>query len=780
MYKSLLFSFLALTYSYTLLPAQCTTIEDHGSCANALLISLPAPDTGPLCFSACVPAESFGDPICNNPDTEVIWYEFITGLGANELTVQLSGISGNVAIYEELCTTNLLPCRSFFSGESLTFVIRGNISYYIAIQSEEIEAPFDLCLEAKFVSGTCSEGEITSSRPENPTLNPAGPYFPGETVDFTYTIEWTADIIGQGNNCQWLQGILPTIGGGWDLNTMPINVQGPGDDWEWLLEGNVTHKVPSNVLSTQQGAHGLELVADFGGLSPGDPLPQGWWFASPGLGNNCIGTTDPNTTWGLPTGCGSTQQTSFDFSLQVKNNISAAELADPNLLNIQLFGLADGQTGCWLNNTCSDNLPTTFSARVEPTASMCLPPNLTSVCHPSELDGLRDSLVLGTDAIEPGQIFPLCDGFTVPNNMKWYSFIVPTETLEISITDLDCVATSAGMGLQAGIYVNCVEQGNCLVSVNLCDEDVSDISFSLSNLTVGDTLFLYVDGCNGSSCGYNLEFDTDSGFDLDLECTSVVLNSFNITWNTLSEYTTYELLVLGDLIDVTPLADFSLSSFPNNTEVILVASGNGVCTLQDITVCMVVDNDNDGVFSSEDCNDNNPNIFPSNPEVCDGLDNNCNGQVDEDFTLMTFYSDNDRDGYGVEGTGFMACMQPPDTTTESGDCDDNNPAINPSATEIPNNGIDEDCDGADATSGIHDINGVAVSIYPNPVIDKLVIQSDYNQLQYALYNTNGQLLMKGELNHGVLDMSTLVSGYYVLKLNQPGLEETIVQGVVKN
>ena len=39
------------------------------------------------------------------------------------------------------------------------------------------------------------------------------------------------------------QGIIPTIGGGWDLASLPISSQGPDGGWFWLPEGSVDHNV---------------------------------------------------------------------------------------------------------------------------------------------------------------------------------------------------------------------------------------------------------------------------------------------------------------------------------------------------------------------------------------------------------------------------------------------------------------------------------------------------------------------------------------------------------
>ncbi len=45
--------------------------------------------------------------------------------------------------------------------------------------------------------------------------------------------------------------------------------------------------------------------------------------------------------------------------------------------------------------------------------------------------------------------------------------------------------------------------------------------------------------------------------------------------------------------------------------------------------CALVDNDSDGVNSCDDCDDSNPSVYPGAEEVCDGLDNDCNGLIDD-------------------------------------------------------------------------------------------------------------------------------------------------------
>ncbi|MFM9948994.1 MAG: MopE-related protein [Saprospiraceae bacterium] len=77
-----------------------------------------------------------------------------------------------------------------------------------------------------------------------------------------------------------------------------------------------------------------------------------------------------------------------------------------------------------------------------------------------------------------------------------------------------------------------------------------------------------------------------------------------------------------------------------------------------------------------DCNDNAAAINPGASEVCDGVDNNCNGSID-DGVLTTFYRDMDGDGFGNPAMTQMACSQPVGHVANNSDCDDNDPLEKP-------------------------------------------------------------------------------------------------------
>lgn len=80
------------------------------------------------------------------------------------------------------------------------------------------------------------------------------------------------------------------------------------------------------------------------------------------------------------------------------------------------------------------------------------------------------------------------------------------------------------------------------------------------------------------------------------------------------------------------------------------------------------------------------------PELCDGIDNDCNGVKDDNVVSINWYFDNDNDGFGTLDAIINDCKQPVGYVKLATDCNDSNPAVNPTAKEICNL-IDDNCDG---------------------------------------------------------------------------------------
>jgi hypothetical protein len=97
------------------------------------------------------------------------------------------------------------------------------------------------------------------------------------------------------------------------------------------------------------------------------------------------------------------------------------------------------------------------------------------------------------------------------------------------------------------------------------------------------------------------------------------------------------------------------------------------------------------VLDATDCNDACASCHPGGTETCNGVDDDCDGSVD-DGVLLSFYRDADGDGFGT-GAAVMACSAPAGHSAMAGDCNDSCASCRPGGTETCN-GTDDDCDGS--------------------------------------------------------------------------------------
>ncbi|MBK9016532.1 MAG: hypothetical protein IPM82_22020 [Saprospiraceae bacterium] len=179
---------------------------------------------------------------------------------------------------------------------------------------------------------------------------------------------------------------------------------------------------------------------------------------------------------------------------------------------------------------------------------------------------------------------------------------------------------------------------------------------------------------------------------------------------------------------------------------------------------------NNYVTNDGDCDDNNAAISPADVEICDDIDNDCDGQADDGLTFFTYFLDGDGDEFGDAASFLSSCETTPpgDYVTNNGDCDDTNPGINPDATEVPNDNVDNDCDGeVDETSATTDVARKSWKLFPNPTAGSLNIQYEFTgKLNVQVFRTDGgrQLAQTLDFTGGVakLDIAEMPQGVYLL------------------
>ncbi|NQW61261.1 MAG: hypothetical protein HQ461_00395 [Deltaproteobacteria bacterium] len=97
-------------------------------------------------------------------------------------------------------------------------------------------------------------------------------------------------------------------------------------------------------------------------------------------------------------------------------------------------------------------------------------------------------------------------------------------------------------------------------------------------------------------------------------------------------------------------------------------------------------------------------------EVCNGIDDDCDGIVDDGFTIAVYFRDLDSDGFGdIADPGLRTCERPANSATVTGDCNDSDADTNPGATEIAGDDIDANCDGNELCFADFDDDGIRTS-----------------------------------------------------------------------
>ena len=216
--------------------------------------------------------------------------------------------------------------------------------------------------------------------------------------------------------------------------------------------------------------------------------------------------------------------------------------------------------------------------------------------------------------------------------------------------------------------------------------------------------------------------------------------------------------------------------------------------------CDFLDRDMDGVLGIDDCDDTNPDVFPGNPEVCDSLDNNCNGMIDEDdevFELPIITC-------GLSDDGNLLFSWPFNEDVIAYNISINGEVERLVFNEQAGNSFESRRIDGEVTIRVHLVSVIPFTcgdpyiehtcffssteaikaddlpiIFPNPSSNELSIHSNQQQLHFTIYNISGVQQMEGKVSEEAIDISLLTPGLYFVKVFTSDNESSTIHRLTK-
>ncbi len=318
-----------------------------------------------------------GCGMASGPGVCSVWYTFVAPTNGYGVNIVISGggaplANPNIALWNGTggCAGLAGTSCTVGAGGTATLnvpsgIVPGN-TYYIQISGNVGQSGnFNLSLNAFLDCNDC----LTASSLTVSPLPVSGSYQPGQTVSFCYHIDRWKQVT---NN--WLHGVQPTFGSGWDLTTIV-----PTSPPTYL--SNTTYNIPASVLSTPScgywSYYPAGIISNIGGVA----WPPGFYFngtynstilgvttcgsdldGNPG-NNFGDGYSSPGAIINPPAG-----QWVFCISIQVKNAcLPGASLA------VTWGTSGDGESGAFADPGCASDPLTSFNAIIA-----CCPPIMTS------------------------------------------------------------------------------------------------------------------------------------------------------------------------------------------------------------------------------------------------------------------------------------------------------------------------------------------------------------------------------------------------------------------
>ncbi|TVR84199.1 MAG: hypothetical protein EA409_01435 [Saprospirales bacterium] len=401
-------------------PPGCSENDDCSDAEALGVIPSSSEDVSqpPVCTDGCNIGSSPGISVANciQPTWGSVFYTFTTDAIAERISISISSDNMQTfgaALFSGTCANpTIITCNTTNNGSlNLTNIfVNPNTTYYLMIASSTGNmGEFDLCISSFDLPEQCippgSEPtlEVTNTSFGSP---PEGPFQPGEEVTFLYTLpSYQATV-----TVQWLQGIIPIFGPGWDPSSFdaqgrPINSGLPnsaaGATWSWWDQFAITYNGNSSFYSTffnDVGRLALCYWTDPDcpntGLNAGDGLPAGWYAYNPGGGPSCLPNGNPNNGWGD----GNSGPWMVEFTLTVRDFSGPEGCSETDFLDlsVRMFTMSDAQIGCWTGGTPNACAGDDFASAGELINQCCQSP-IIDLVDEQICSGEQTNIVLTSD-----------------------------------------------------------------------------------------------------------------------------------------------------------------------------------------------------------------------------------------------------------------------------------------------------------------------------------------------------------------------------------------------
>jgi hypothetical protein len=174
-----------------------------------------------------------------------------------------------------------------------------------------------------------------------------------------------------------------------------------------------------------------------------------------------------------------------------------------------------------------------------------------------------------------------------------------------------------------------------------------------------------------------------------------------------------------------------------------------------------------------DCDDTDADVHPDRDDVCNGVDDDCDLDFDEDAATTTYYQDLDGDGFGTDALTVETCEPAPEGfVAASDDCDDTNAAIFPGALENWLDGIDDNCDGVRESEIPIDVAEATGNSWDAPTADTTELRV---VAAYRSASMDGEITVTHEVPEAVaLVLVSYAPVQWIVEETYPGTVQRIV------